>query len=140
MAKALAERRSNLNVGLTRPEIAMLLARSKIALYNDIVDSVLPDEAFFVHYLAKAFPRLLSKRYGSEMQSHYLRRELIATQISNALINDMGIIFVPQMRDELGACVSDIVRAYVVSREIFNMDEIWASIRALEIKLQRTSS
>jgi len=100
--------------------------------------SDLPEDRFFAKYVETTFPKVLSKRYAKAMGTHYLRREIVATQISNAVVNDMGIIFVHQMQDEFGASLPTIVRAYVAAREIFEMDSLWASICALETEIAAT--
>lgn len=119
-------------IGLTRPEIAVLLAYSKIILKTEISDSDLPNDPFLAHYMFYAFPRLLDK-YSEAMTQHRLRKEIIVNQLSNLMINDMGITFVFQMHDETGASSADILRAYVISREIFNLDAYWQAINSLTI-------
>lgn len=131
-SKVLSDRQTNLGKGLTRPEIAVLLAYSKISLYESILASDLPENVFFTRYLKKAFPKILGERYTKVMASHHLHREIIATQLSNCVVNDMGILFIYQMQGEVGASVADIVKAYVIAREILNMDAMWDSIATLE--------
>lgn len=118
--------------GFTRPEIAVLSAYSKIFLKEEILQSDLPNDPFLTHYLAQAFPELLYKRYPTEMPHHRLSPEIIATQLSNTIITDMGVTFVYQMYDETRASSAEIVRAYVIMSEVFNLREIWAKIESLD--------
>lgn len=118
--------------GLTRPEIAVLLAYSKSILKEDILASTVLEDPYFFDILTTAFPRLLSQRYREAMDHHGLRREIIATQISNFIVNEMGVTFTYRLQDETGASVHEIVRAYMVARKVFNLPELWAEIEALD--------
>ncbi len=111
--------RKILKQGLMRPEIATLLTHAKISLKQEIVHSKLPDTPYFAVYMKDAFPARLSQHYPDAMNSHPLRREIIATQLSNNIVNDMGIVFVHQMRDEMNADTEKIVSAYIIANEIF---------------------
>ena len=121
--------------GFTRPEIAVLLAYSKIMLKAEIISSDLTNEAYLNQYIQDAFPHLLRKNYSDALNQHRLRREIIATQLSNTLINDMGITFVYQMYDETRADTIDIVSAYVISKEIFALRDLRETIEALNISV-----
>lgn len=123
--------------GLTRPEIAILLAYSKIILKSEIIQSDLPEDDYLNHFIDFAFPALLRKPpYGKLLPQHRLRREIMATQLSNLLITDMGITFVYQMYDETNASLPNIVRAYVITLEIFNLEELWETVETLAIPAQ----
>lgn len=132
--KMLNERKAD-NIGLTRPEIAVLMAYSKIILKKDILKSRIPEEPSLEDFVEDAFPRTLSKRYSKQMLRHQLKREIIATQISNRIVTEMGITFVYQMNDENNATTEEIVRAYITVRKLFNLQELWAQIESLENKL-----
>ncbi len=119
--------------GLTRPEIAVLLAYSKIILKAEILKTELTNDAYLSRYIQYAFPAQLNRRYYAFMEHHRLRKEIIATQLSNFLITDMGITFVYQMQEETRASVQTIVRAYVICREIFNLSDYWESIDSLDV-------
>lgn len=117
-------RRKAANQGLTRPEIAVVLAYSKIKLKEEILASSLPEDAFVLKELGLAFPMPLRQKYHDVMCNHRLKREIIATQLSNLLIDEMGITFVHRLRDEAGAVAPEIVRAYLVAREVFEVPAI----------------
>ncbi len=119
--------------GLTRPETAVLLAYSKIILKTEIIDSNLPEDPYLNRYIQYAFPAMIRQRYLTAMEQHRLRREILATQLSNWLVTDMGITFVYQMADEVRATTADIVSAYVVAREIFDLETYWTAIESLKI-------
>jgi glutamate dehydrogenase len=120
-------------IGLTRPELAVLLSYSKIILKSEIVHSDLLEDPYLNNYMKSAFPQILSKKYPEEMRRHRLRKELIATELSNLLITNMGITFVYQMQDETGATAADIVRAFVISHEVFGIAAIWKKIELLDV-------
>ena len=129
--EVLAERRSA-GGGLVAPELAILLAYAKIELSDALVASDLPDDEFMEEELVRYFPRVLSERFRDEMDGHRLRRELIATTVTNSLVNRAGITFAFRLTEETGATASEIARAYIVARETFDMRAHWTEIEALD--------
>jgi len=127
----LAERRQA-GRGLTRPEIAALLAASKIYVYNELLDSPLPDEEQLVEDLLRYFPRPMRQRFRDEILRHRLRREIIATHVTNSMLNRVGPTFVPRMEKETGHTVSQIARAYTAARDIFDARSLWADVEKLD--------
>jgi glutamate dehydrogenase len=132
--KILHERKASLR-GLTRPEIAVLLAYSKIILKNNILNSDLPEDPALAKYIDLAFPESMVRRYHAPMQKHHLRREIIATQLSNEIVTNMGITFVFQMTDENNVSAVSVVRAYAVTKEIFALQSLWESLESLNNKI-----
>ncbi len=132
--KALAERKLQ-GKGLLRPGLAVLLAYSKSILKEQILESELPEDPFLSKMLQTAFPDILSKRYLDAMEHHSLRREIIATQLSNTVVNEMGFTFIYRLYDETGAPPAAIVRAYTVAHNIFELDSLWFQIEALDNKI-----
>ncbi len=131
--KTLMERKAN-NLGLTRPEISILLAYCKIYLKQEIMSSNLAEEPYFLNFLTEAFPKVLSKRYLSEMKQHSLRREIIATQLAKSITDCMGVNFVERLQRETGATAIFIIRAYFVAAAIYGLDECWKEIESLDHK------
>ena len=76
--------------GLTRPELAVLLAYAKLALDDQIRTSDVPDDPYFEGELTGYFPVAMRERFAPDIAAHRLRREIIATQLSNAVINQAG--------------------------------------------------
>jgi len=116
--KKLLERKAA-GLGLTRPELAVLLAYTKIHIKNAILASDIPEDKYFSKMLDTAFPATLHKSYREAMSNHRLHREIIATQLSNHIVNETGTTFVYNLQTETGATVAEIIRAYTVSSEIF---------------------
>ena len=119
-SKVLLDRQAN-GMWLTRPEIAVLLAYSKIIFKEAVLASDLPEDPYLGKYAFLVFPKLLRERFAKQIKEHRLRREITATQLGNTVVADMGITFIYQMQDEMDATVPAIVRAYVIAREVFGM-------------------
>ena len=117
--------------GLTRPESAVLLAYSKMTLYDDLLRTELPDRVYFNGDLAKYFPRLLRRRFPQAIEGHRLRREIVATWIANSLINRGLEVFVSELEDETGADLADIALAFVITRDAFKLLPLWHEIETL---------
>ncbi len=132
--EGLAERRAA-GLGLVRPELATLLAYSKITLYEELLASDLPDtpelESELVHY----FPTPVRERASEPMRSHRLRREIIATRVTNRVVNRMGSTFVYRLGEETGATAEDIARSFMVGVEVFDAGLLWAGIEALDSRV-----
>jgi len=122
-------------LSLTRPELAVLLAYTKIIIKHEILESTLPEDPFLSQILATAFPASLKKKYQYAMNEHSLKRDIIATQLSNEVVNEMGITFVYRLQIETGATVEEIIRAHAVSSRIFGTSELQKTIEALNFKI-----
>ncbi|WP_369405886.1 hypothetical protein [Sneathiella glossodoripedis] len=129
------EDRVSKGLGLSRPEMCVLLAYAKMTLYEDILKTDLPDDPFFEAWLRDYFPPQLRKKYASYISSHRLRREIITTVVVNSLVNRAGITFVMQMVEELGVSPDDVARAYALVVEVFDLQSLWAEIEALDNKV-----
>jgi glutamate dehydrogenase len=127
----LAERKRD-HMGLTRPELATLLAYSKIHLYGALVESDVPEDPHLSEELERYFPDPLPERFGEEMLEHRLRREITATQIVNNMLHGGGTTYAFRLHEETGAPAAEIARAYAVARDIFRMRPQWAEIEALD--------
>ncbi|MEM6847793.1 MAG: NAD-glutamate dehydrogenase [Pseudomonadota bacterium] len=107
--------------GLTRSEIGVLLAYAKLTLFNDIVDSDLPDDPFLARELYLYFPTAMREDFSTEIDRHKLRREIIATDLCNSMINRGGPTFLMRVGDQTGATVDEIARAFTAAREAFQL-------------------
>jgi glutamate dehydrogenase len=126
------EERRRAGKGLTRPEIAMLLSYSKIALNNQLIQSDVPEDPYLGRELDRYFPDRLSKRYAKLLGEHRLRREIITTATTNSIVNRMGPTFVTRTQQDTGADAATVARAYSIAREAFEVRELWASIEKLD--------
>lgn len=122
--------------GLTAPELAILLAYSKISLKEEILASQLPENHMLRKLLLYEFPPYLRAKYYKQMHSHSLRREIVATQLSNRIVNEMGLTFVHQMQKESNASVVEIIKAYAISKTVFDKDKLLGEIEALDLQIE----
>ncbi len=118
--------------GLTAPEFAVLLAYVKINLEREILADEIVDEAWTNDVLSRYFPTPLRERCAGRMAGHRLRREIITTVLSNEVVNRGGTSFVYRAMEESGASAADVIRAFVVVREVFGLSDIWAAAEALD--------
>jgi glutamate dehydrogenase len=133
-AEQITERRKA-GLGLTRPELCILLAYAKMALYARLIDSDVPEDPYLGHELERYFPALIVKRCGKFLRQHRLRREIIATATTNSMVNRMGATFARRAQEDTGANAATVVRAYAIAREAFAMRETWVSIEALDNRI-----
>ena len=129
--ETLADRKAS-KQGFTRPELCILMAYAKIALYRELLDSRFPDEPTMVGELEQYFPGPLRKKYPTWIASHRLRREIIATVTTNAMVNRVGIAFAHEVMQKTGKPACDVARAYAITQAIFDMRDLWAEIDALD--------
>ncbi len=121
--------------GLARPELAVLLAYSKMSLYNTLLASDLPDEKLLLADLAAYFPHALQQRFPAEIGRHRLRREIVATILANTIVNRLGPTFVNSMAEKTGQSAPEIARAYLAARGAFGLDRLWADLSQLDVKV-----
>ncbi len=121
--------------GLTRPELAVLLSYSKLTLYQQLLDSDVPEDAWLADETRNYFPAALRERYADLLPQHRLKREIIATQVTNSLVNRMGASFVLRMQEDTGASPGEVARAYTIAREVFKARDFWSKIEALDNKV-----
>ncbi len=126
------EERAAKNLGLVRPEISVLLSYSKMWLYDQILDSNLPDDKHLAEDLVRYFPTPLRDKYHAAIGRHRLRREIIATHVTNSMINRVGGTFVHRLMERTGLSAPDIARAYIISRQVFGLRTLWKGIEDLD--------
>ncbi len=133
----LVRRRGN-SQGLCRPELSVLLSYSKIMLYRQLLDSDVPEDLWLSEELQRYFPKPLQDKYSAFMDGHRLKREIIATQVTNSLVNRMGASFALRMHEDTGATAAEVARAFTIAREIFRARDFWSRIEALDNKVEST--
>jgi len=129
--ETIAERRAA-GLALTAPERAVLLAYSKMWLNDALLASDLPEDPWARRALAHYFPERLRAPYAQDIEQHPLRREIIATQLTNTVINRVGSTFLHQAGSATGTAPAQIVRAFLLVREIFDLNPTWSAIEALD--------
>jgi glutamate dehydrogenase len=127
----IAERRIK-SVPLTSPERAVLLAYSKMWLFDELLASDLPEDPWVGTALARYFPSVLKEKFGTYIKRHPLKREIVATHVLNSMVNRVGATFVHRLMETTGSTPSQIVRAYLLTREIFGLVPVWQAIESLD--------
>jgi glutamate dehydrogenase len=122
-------------VGLTKPENAVVLAYAKMAVFDELIASNLPDDPFFGRALKAYFPQVLTEKFGPAVAAHPLKREIIATFITNTVLNRTGATFVNFIATESGASTADVIRAFTLAREVFDLEPLWDQLDALDYKV-----
>ncbi len=121
--------------GMTRPELSVVLAYAKLSLHDAILASDAPDESYFERELLNYFPAALKKTYPASITTHRLRREIIATQLANSIINRGGLTVIPRLFNGAHADAAKLARSYIVARDAFGLLEINAGLDALDSKI-----
>ncbi len=129
------EERRMAGEGLSRPELAVLLAYAKIDLYNELVASRVPDDPYFEGELFGYFPKTLQEKYPEDIEGHRLRREIIATRLANSIINRGGSTMFVRLKEETEHAAQDIALAFTAALAIFDLDDLYGQIDALDSKL-----
>ena len=128
--KQLAERASA-GLGLTTPEFAVLLAYTKDTNTAEVMRSDLPDDPYVQRELVRYFPTALRERFAHDMPGHRLRREIVATVLTNQMVNWAGTSFDFRMTDETGASVAEITKAHIVASDVHGLAGWWDAIDGL---------
>jgi glutamate dehydrogenase len=121
--------------GLTRPELAVVLSYAKIALLHDLLASQVPDDPYLAALLMDYFPPPLRDRFGDAIMHHRLRREIVATTLTNGLVNRFGPAGPLSLADVAGRPVTEVAFAFMAARGMLGLAELWARIDALDGKL-----
>ncbi|MEH6471111.1 MAG: NAD-glutamate dehydrogenase [Halopseudomonas sp.] len=121
--------------GLVRPELSVLISYIKAELKEALITPRIYDDSYLSRELAGAFPARISEQFPEAVSQHRLRREIIANQLANAMVNRMGITYPHVVRQSTGAGYDDIAAAYVIARDVFDMDRLWSEIEALDYQV-----
>ncbi|MDC8784493.1 NAD-glutamate dehydrogenase [Roseateles koreensis] len=126
------EERKARGVGLSNPELAVLLAYSKMWLSDELMASDLPEDAWIGTAVERYFPALLREKFAGYIPRHPLKREIIVTHVLNSMLNRVGPTFVHRMTEATGSKAAQVVRAYLATREVFGYVSLWLQIEALD--------
>src|SRR5690606_18867206 len=121
--------------GLTRPELAVLLAYAKLTLFDDLMEGVSIDDPYLGGELFRYFPETLHRRFPEAVERHRLKREVIATVLANAMINRGGPAFVSELRAATSASAGEVALAYAAVRDVYELPALNEGIDALDGKV-----
>src|ERR1700692_1452642 len=130
----LAERRRR-SEPFTRPELAVLLAYAKLTLYEDLLESAVPDDPYLARELGRYFPKAIDERYPDALEHHRLRREIIATHLANSMINRGGPALIVRIADQTGAAPASVASAFAAVRDSYGMTALNTAIDGLDNKI-----
>jgi len=131
---ALAERRRR-SQAFTRPELSVLLAYAKLTLYEDLLESAVPDDRYLARELGRYFPKEITAQFPDALEHHRLRREIIATQLANSMINRGGPSLIVRIADQTGAAPAAIASAFAAVRESYGMSALNGAIDSLDNRI-----
>ncbi|MEW1783764.1 NAD-glutamate dehydrogenase domain-containing protein, partial [Arthrobacter sp. NPDC080086] len=117
--------------GLTSPELSVLAAYAKIELATALRESNLAEDPWFRRTLRSYFPKQLRERFDAELDTHPLRREIIATVVANDMINMGGITFAFRAMEETSATEAAVAKAFVALREVYELDVMVGELNEL---------
>ncbi|MCZ8368739.1 MAG: NAD-glutamate dehydrogenase [Porphyrobacter sp.] len=119
--------------GLMRPELAVLLSSAKLALQAALEASDLPDDPVLEPLLIARFPSAMRKTYADEIRGHRLRREMIATSLSNRIVNRLGMVHPFELAEEEGVGLAEVAAAFVVAERLFGLEPLWRELESADI-------
>lgn len=120
---------------LTRPELSTILAYSKMEIYNKLLNTKISTEPYFEKSLVEYFPNLMKEKFTDNIKNHPLRKEIITTIITNEIVNRLGPVSIYNSINELNANLCDIVRAYFIIIEIFDLENLWVAFDKLDASI-----
>ena len=121
--------------GLPRNLLAVLVAHTKMDLYERVLMSKIPDLPLFQPYLFSYFPQKAAERFKEQVVKHHLRREIIATVVTNAIINQAGTTLLVQLCKECAVPMDELVVRYFVCDELLGGRQFRAAVHALDYKV-----
>lgn len=129
------QERQEAGMPLTRPELSTLMGFAKIDLYQALSREEVMDDPYYNDQLKSYFPEEMQGDFASQIRAHPLRRDIIATQLTNDLINRGGITMAMRLLDESGHDSGDMAAAYTVAEAVLKLDDCFAAIDALDNKI-----
>ena len=135
--EAIVERLQN-QQSLTRPELSVLISYAKVMLKEGLSDEALTNDEYIAQAVVNAFPAVLKKKYSDQIFAHRLRKDIVATQVANDMVNHMGITFAHRLTESTGSGLVDLAKAYVSARDIYNLHGFFKSVEALDYQVEST--
>lgn len=132
--EALLERKSR-GLGLSRPELAVLIAYGKNEMKEQLIDSRLDGDKTLLEQANKTFPGTLLKRFPEAVDRHQLKVEMASTQLANDIYNHMSLAFAQRLIESTGCAAVDVAKAYIVARELFDLSRVWQQVEELDYKV-----
>lgn len=122
-------------VGLSRPELAILISYAKAMLKDELAVQRIDNDAYLRKEMLTAFPDKIISHYETDLLEHPLKPEIVATQVANDMVNNMGISFAARLIESTGATIGTIARAYVTARDVYDMKQVRESLSQQDYKI-----
>ncbi len=129
-------RRVSDNRGLTRPELAVLLSMSKMALQTAAEKLKLADDPLMEPELFAAFPKAMQKKHAAAIRAHRLRHEIVGTKVANRLVNRLGPSVALDLTEEEGVSLGQVVAAFLVAEQTLDLKQVWHLIETATVTEQ----
>jgi len=126
-------RRGHEGRGLTRPELAVILSMSKMALQDAAEELKLADDPTMEAELMAAFPAPMQKKHADAIRAHRLRHQIIATKVANRFVNRLGPSLPLDMTEEEGVGLPQVIAAFLVAERLLDLKSLWAKIEAAKV-------
>jgi glutamate dehydrogenase len=108
------------NDKIVRPVLGILVLYSKIFIQQLLLESNMLESKSFDYYLYKYFPKEILAKFEDKVSLHPLRKEIIATIISNKIINATGATFISDY-SRLGRDKFLLkIKSYLILNRLFN--------------------
>lgn len=117
---------------LTRPELSVLISYAKVMLKEELTVSTLAEDPYIARAIETAFPSKIVNQYPEQLYRHRLKKEIVATQLANDMINNLGITVAHRLLETTGAGSDQIARAYIVSRDVFGFEDFQDYVKSLD--------
>ncbi|MBF0283895.1 MAG: NAD-glutamate dehydrogenase [Magnetococcales bacterium] len=129
--------------GAPRPFLAVLLAYGKMLLFRRLMEAGVGDSPAFQSLLPAYFPASAAREYGEQAKRHFLRREIVTTQLTNRVMHQTGCgplmaacaqleRAIPAERRPLGGVLPPLVRGYFLAGELLEASALRRRLEALE--------
>ncbi len=119
--------RQSAGEGLCRPELSVVISYAKHSLYQQLLDSDLPEDGCMTPELERYFPGPIRERFMDQIHAHRLRREILSTVVANRLVNRFGTTFCFRLQDDLGVSAAAVARACAVVWSVFDLRRLWSA-------------
>jgi glutamate dehydrogenase len=129
------EQRRKVGKGLTRPELCLILSYGKITYTQALLETDIPDSSAMTDWAVRYFPTALQKNFRKEIENHRLRREIVATALSNSINNRMGPTFIRLTMEKTGADCKAVTQAFLTARDVFGLSPLWHEVEAQDNKV-----
>ena len=122
--------------GFLRPELCTLQSYAKNYIFDQITGQGLELKALAASWLPLYFPALLQQRYPGLIEQHPLGAEIIATKVTNAVVDIGGMELVNEIIVQGSASLARSVQAFLVLEPIFGLRQFWRQ----QLELLRSDS